>query len=78
LNEYARMKGILICPSAPLHKPLPAGGNEQGYADRAWVRWTSDKKTMGLADVHTELVKLEDLWKYDWHLDWQPPVTRPK
>ena len=20
--------------------------NEQGYADRAWVRWTSDKKTM--------------------------------
>ena len=24
----------------------PASGNEQGYADRAWVRWTSDKKTM--------------------------------
>jgi hypothetical protein len=22
--------------------------------------------------------KLEDLWKYYWHLDWQPPVTRPK
>jgi prepilin-type N-terminal cleavage/methylation domain-containing protein len=186
LNEYATVKGILICPSAPLHDPPPASGNEQGYADRAWVRWTSDKKTMfsgsygyngwlysdlklsepgdpkqrqaftresavqqpaltpvffdenwvdvwpeetdkpysnlysgqpfsvspnqmgrctiarhggrsasraprdvvpgekmlgainmGLADGHTELVKLEDLWRYYWHLDWQPPVTRP-
>ncbi len=46
LNEYARVKGILICPSAPVHQPPPASGNEQGYADRAWVRWTSDKKTM--------------------------------
>src|SRR6266567_3790694 len=187
LNEYAKVKGILICPSAPVHQPPPASGNEQGYADRAWVRWTSDKKTMfsgsygyngylysdakfsepgdprqqqlftsesavqkpvltpvffdenwvdvwpeetdrpyanlytgqpldvsinhmgrctiarhgsrsasraprnvspgekmpgainmGLADGHTELVKLDDLWKYYWHLDWQPPVTRPK
>ena len=186
LNEYAKVKGILICPSAPVHHPPPASGNEQGYADRAWVRWTSDKKTMfsgsygyngwlysdikfsepgdpkqlqvftresaiqklgltpvffdenwvdvwpeetdtpyrnlyegqplsvllnqmgrciiarhgsrsasraprdvapgekmpgainmGLADGHTELVKLEDLWKYYWHLDWQPPATRP-
>jgi hypothetical protein len=32
---------------------------------------------MGLADGHTELVKLEDLWKYYWHLDWQPPAVRP-
>ena len=32
---------------------------------------------MGLADGHTELVKLEDLWKYYWHLDWQPPAIRP-
>src|SRR5437899_1890376 len=46
LNEYAKVKGILICPSAPLHEPPPASGNEQGYADGAWVRWTSDKKTM--------------------------------
>src|SRR2546428_10292373 len=46
LNEYARVKGILICPSAPLHQPPPPRGNEQGLADRAWVRWTSDKKTM--------------------------------
>jgi prepilin-type N-terminal cleavage/methylation domain-containing protein len=186
LHEYASAKGILICPAAPLHEPPPASGNLQGYSDRAWVRWTSDKKTMfygsygyngflysdikfsergdpkqrqvftresaiqkpaltpvffdenwvdlwpeetdrpytnlytgqpfsispnqmgrctiarhsgrsassaprnfatsekmpgainmGLADGHTELVKLEDLWKYYWHLDWQPPAVRP-
>ena len=46
LNEYARVKGILICPSAPVHQPPPASVNEQGYADRAWVRWTSDRKIM--------------------------------
>ena len=186
LNDYAKVKGILICPSAPLQEPAPASGNEQGLADRAWVRWTSDGKTMfhgsygyngwlysdlvlsekgdpkqqqiftresaiqkpvltpvffdenwvdvwpeetdhpftnlytgqslsvspnqigrctiarhgsrnassaphnvapgqkmpgainmGLADGHTELVNLEDLWKYYWHLDWQPPAARP-
>src|SRR5436309_11650561 len=30
LNEYAKVKGILICPSAPMHEPPPASGNEQG------------------------------------------------
>jgi hypothetical protein len=187
LNEYAKAKGILVCPSAPLREPTPTSGNMQGYADRAWVRWTSDGKTMfhgsygyngwlysdhkfsepgdpkqrkiftressiqkpaltpvffdenwvdawpeetdkpftnlytgqpldvspnqmgrltiarhggrsassaprdvapgeempgaikiGLADGHTVLAKLEDLWKYSWHLDWQPPSARPR
>lgn len=187
LNDYATRKGLLICPSAPLHQPTPAKGNEQGYADRAWVRWTSDDKTMfygsygyngwlysdmkfsepgdpkqlqiftkeasiqkpsltpvffdenwvdawpeetdkpfsdlyagqpfsvspdqmgrctiarhggrnparaprnydpqdklpgainmGFVDGHTELAPLENLWTYYWHLDWNPPVTRPR
>src|SRR6266702_8935525 len=26
LNEYARVKGILMCPSAPLHQPPPTSG----------------------------------------------------
>lgn len=186
LHDYAKVKSILLCPAAPLQEPPPPWGNEQGYADRAWVRWTSDRKTMfygsygyngwlysdiqfsergdpkqqqvftresavqrpaltpvfldenwvdlwpeevdrpytnlytgqpfatspdqmgrctiarhgsrsasraprhfstsdrmpgainmGLVDGHTELVKLEDLWKYYWHLDWQPPRVRP-
>src|SRR5262249_25227746 len=46
LHEYASAKDILVCPSAPLQMPPPAKGNLQGYADRAWVRWTSDRKTM--------------------------------
>jgi prepilin-type N-terminal cleavage/methylation domain-containing protein/prepilin-type processing-associated H-X9-DG protein len=46
LHDYAVRNAILICPSAPLEEPAPASGNLQGYADRAWVRWTSDKKTM--------------------------------
>ena len=187
LHEYASARGILICPAAPLEEPPPASGNLQGYADRAWVRWTSDKKTMfygsygyngflysdikfsepgdpkqqqvftresaiqkpaltpvffdenwvdlwpeendrpchdlytgqpfavspdqmgrctiarhgsrsaasaprqfsthdkmpgginmGLADGHAEGVRLEDLWNYYWHLDWQPPAVRPE
>lgn len=187
LHEYASTQGILDCPSAPLEDPPPASGNLQGYADRAWVRWTSDGKTMfhgsygyngylysdlqlpepgdpkqaavftresaiqkptltpvffdenwvdvwpwetdmpynnlytgqpldvspnqmgrctiarhggrsasraprefdpsepmpgaitmGMADGHTELVRLEDLWNHYWHRDWHPPTSRPK
>lgn len=32
---------------------------------------------MGMADGHTELVKLEGLWNCYWHLNWQPPAARP-
>jgi hypothetical protein len=32
---------------------------------------------MGFVDGHTEQVKLDTLWNYYWHLDWNPPVTRP-
>lgn len=187
LHEYASAKGILVCPSAQLQTPPPVSGNLQGYADRAWVRWTSDGKTMfygsygynghlysdmkpsepgdpkagkiftrestiqqpahtpvffdenwvdvwpwetdlpyhdlytgqpfavspnqigrctiarhgsrsasraprnlspsdkmpgainmGMADGHTELVRLEALWNYSWHRDWQSPTARPK
>jgi prepilin-type processing-associated H-X9-DG protein len=33
---------------------------------------------MGMADGHTELVKLENLWDFYWHRDWLPPVVRPR
>ncbi|HVY68898.1 MAG TPA: prepilin-type N-terminal cleavage/methylation domain-containing protein [Verrucomicrobiae bacterium] len=33
---------------------------------------------MGMTDGHAELVKLERLWKYYWHLDYQPPAKRPR
>jgi prepilin-type processing-associated H-X9-DG protein len=32
---------------------------------------------MGMADGHSELIKLENLWICYWHLDWQPPAQRP-
>jgi prepilin-type N-terminal cleavage/methylation domain-containing protein len=45
MDYYSAQNKIRLCPSAPVKNP-PTQGNEQGYADRAWVRWTSDKKTM--------------------------------
>ena len=37
---------LLLCPTAPLPSPLPESGNRRGAADQAWVRWTSDGRTM--------------------------------
>jgi len=31
--------------------------------------------SMGLADGHCELVKLDKLWDYYWHLDWDPSTV---
>jgi prepilin-type N-terminal cleavage/methylation domain-containing protein/prepilin-type processing-associated H-X9-DG protein len=184
--DYAKEKGLLICAAAPLRDPPPERGNRLGTADAAWVRWTSDGRTMycgsygyngylfsdkrykesdprhgwifrsasmiqkpaqtpvffdanwvdmwprewegpwpnlyagapfgarhdnnigrctisrhgggnpasaprklakgqkmpgginmGMADGHSELIKLENLWNCYWHLDWQPPAQRP-
>jgi prepilin-type N-terminal cleavage/methylation domain-containing protein/prepilin-type processing-associated H-X9-DG protein len=33
---------------------------------------------IGMTDGHVELVKLENLWQYYWHLNWVPPATRPQ
>lgn len=34
---------------------------------------------VGFADGHAGSVKLEDLWNYSWHRDWQsPPNVRSK
>jgi prepilin-type N-terminal cleavage/methylation domain-containing protein/prepilin-type processing-associated H-X9-DG protein len=32
---------------------------------------------MGMGDGHAELAKLQNLWNYYWHLQWNPPPTRP-
>ncbi len=32
---------------------------------------------IGFADGHSEVVKLENLWDYYWHLNYQPPAVRP-
>jgi prepilin-type N-terminal cleavage/methylation domain-containing protein len=33
--------------------------------------------TMSVADGHVEPVRLQNLWNYYWHAQWQPPATRP-
>lgn len=33
--------------------------------------------TIGFADGRSQLIKLEDLWTFSWHRDWQTPVQRP-
>ena len=32
---------------------------------------------MGFVDAHVEQVKLQDLWTYQWHLNWVVPAMRP-
>jgi prepilin-type processing-associated H-X9-DG protein len=32
---------------------------------------------IALFDGHTETVKLERLWAYYWHLDYNPPLNHP-
>lgn len=32
---------------------------------------------MSFTDGHAESVKLESLWTFYWHRDWQPPAIRP-
>jgi prepilin-type N-terminal cleavage/methylation domain-containing protein/prepilin-type processing-associated H-X9-DG protein len=189
LMPYASQNNLRLCPSAPLPASPVRGGNGQGYADRAWVRWTEDGRTMfygsygyngwlysdvvfrddeegrsaqllvytrentlqaptktpmfsdenwidgwpretdaparnlytgrpfdawgdclarwtisrhwarpassaprsvqpgqkltgainmGMADGHAELVKLENLWTYNWHYNWKTPAVRPQ
>lgn len=33
---------------------------------------------MSLVDGHSELAKLENLWNYYWHLNYKPPLLRPR
>jgi prepilin-type N-terminal cleavage/methylation domain-containing protein/prepilin-type processing-associated H-X9-DG protein len=33
---------------------------------------------IGMADGHVAPANLEELWKYYWHLDWNPPALRPR
>lgn len=49
--------------SAP--RAVPAGEKLPGAID------------IGFADGHVETVKLESLWTYYWHQNYQPPPMRP-
>jgi prepilin-type N-terminal cleavage/methylation domain-containing protein len=59
-------KGIAICPCAPLRDPVPASGNGQGTADKAWVRWTSDNRTRFVGSYGF------NSWLYTRPATWNP------
>jgi prepilin-type N-terminal cleavage/methylation domain-containing protein len=48
LRDYYKIDDLRVCPTAPLRPPhpTPKRTNGQGTADKAWVRWTRDGKTM--------------------------------
>jgi prepilin-type N-terminal cleavage/methylation domain-containing protein len=46
LSDLIKNRDVFVCPTAPLHNPPPDSGNREGAADAAWVRWTSDARTM--------------------------------
>ena len=33
---------------------------------------------LGLADGHVEMARLENLWQYNWHVNWATPSPRPQ
>jgi prepilin-type processing-associated H-X9-DG protein len=47
LFDYHRPR-VRVCPSAPVRQPspLPRETNKQGTGDTAWMRWTSDRRTL--------------------------------
>ena len=55
------------------------GGQSPGGAPRNLAPGTPlpGAINMGLADGHVEQVKLQNLWTYYWHRNWQPPTVRP-
>jgi prepilin-type N-terminal cleavage/methylation domain-containing protein len=46
LSGFIKNRDLYVCPTAPLRNPAPESGNRLGAADAAWVRWTSDARTM--------------------------------
>lgn len=48
LLDYYKTAAVRVCPAAPLQEPMPTPSeiNKQGTVDTAWVRWTSNKRTM--------------------------------
>ncbi len=67
-----------------------AGGMSRVTIARHWSRPASGAPTsvppgsplvgainLGMADGHVELSKLDNLWSYNWHLNWKIPATRP-
>lgn len=53
------------------------GGTSPARAPAQHLRRATTAIHIGFFDGHTELVKLEKLWTYSWHRDWDTPARRP-
>ena len=58
---------------------IPRHGNRPGSIPRDWP---SDRPLPGAINVsffdgHVELVRLDDLWSFYWHINWKQPDKRP-
>jgi len=58
----------------PRHGGQPPGGAPRNLAPGAVLPGAIN---MGFADGHVEQVKLQNLWTYYWHRNWQTPSVRP-
>jgi prepilin-type N-terminal cleavage/methylation domain-containing protein/prepilin-type processing-associated H-X9-DG protein len=58
----------------PRHGSSSPGGAPRNVAAGTVLPGAID---MGFADGHVELVRLQNLWTYDWHRNWQTPSVRP-
>ena len=56
------------------HGNGPAGSAPRSVLPGAALPGAID---MGFVDGHAELVKLQNLWTYYWHLNWRTPTIRP-
>jgi prepilin-type N-terminal cleavage/methylation domain-containing protein len=64
LSDLIKNRNIFVCPTAPLRNPPPDSGNRGGAADAAWVRWTSDARTMFFGSYGYNAWLYSDLPKY--------------
>ena len=82
LSDLIKNKNIFVCPTAPLRNPPPDSGNREGTADAAWVRWTSDARTMFFGSYGYNGWLYSDLVKYypktaEWVFTTEASIQNP-
>jgi len=81
-NLYAGAGPLIsgVYPGMPQCTILRHGGGSPASAPRNFDTRQRLPGTlnMGMADGHTEFVKLENLWRLSWHKDWVVPTVRPQ
>lgn len=84
-NLYDPLNGTSPTAGAAVNEGMPRvcvarhGGREPGGAPRYVPPGAvlPGMINMGFVEGHVEEVKLQNLWKLDWHLNWVTPTVRP-